>query len=166
VRSVHASERGLTSVFNLEVYARHEFFVGEERVRVHNTYGGPKLSVSSDGFATWVRVAGDSKAFARIEREGRAVHVTDIFRGSQPAGSGSQILVAGLRANGLRTGDQLVFKGIINPETLQTYSSGGDASASLLGRLGTRALGDLGLASGSAEFQMVRGKLNLVIHVL
>jgi hypothetical protein len=39
VRSVHASERGLTSVFNLEVYARHEFFVGEERVRVHNGYG-------------------------------------------------------------------------------------------------------------------------------
>jgi hypothetical protein len=35
VRSVHASERGLTSVCNLEVYARHEFFVGEERVRVH-----------------------------------------------------------------------------------------------------------------------------------
>jgi hypothetical protein len=29
----------LTSVFNLEVYARHEFFVGEERVRVHNGYG-------------------------------------------------------------------------------------------------------------------------------
>jgi hypothetical protein len=40
VRSVHASARGLTSVFNLEVYARHEFFVGEERVRVHNGYGG------------------------------------------------------------------------------------------------------------------------------
>jgi hypothetical protein len=39
VRSVHASERGLTSVFNLEVFARHEFFVGEERVRVHNGYG-------------------------------------------------------------------------------------------------------------------------------
>jgi RHS repeat-associated protein len=38
VRSVHASERGLTTVFNLEVFARHEFFVGEERVRVHNGY--------------------------------------------------------------------------------------------------------------------------------
>jgi hypothetical protein len=39
VRSVRESARGLTSVCNLEVYARHEFFVGEERVRVHNGYG-------------------------------------------------------------------------------------------------------------------------------
>jgi hypothetical protein len=38
VRSVHASEQGLTTVFNLEVFARHEFFVGEARVRVHNGY--------------------------------------------------------------------------------------------------------------------------------
>jgi hypothetical protein len=28
----------LTSVFNLEVYARHEFFVGEAGVRAHNAY--------------------------------------------------------------------------------------------------------------------------------
>jgi hypothetical protein len=35
---VHASDRGLTSVFNLEVYARHEFFVGEAGVRAHNGY--------------------------------------------------------------------------------------------------------------------------------
>jgi predicted nucleic acid-binding protein len=39
VRSVHESARGLTSVYNLEVYARHEFFVGEAGVRVHNGYG-------------------------------------------------------------------------------------------------------------------------------
>jgi hypothetical protein len=38
VRAVRGSERGLTSVFNLEVYARHEFFVGEELVRAHNGY--------------------------------------------------------------------------------------------------------------------------------
>jgi hypothetical protein len=38
VRAVRGSERGLTSVFNLEVYARHEFFVGEELVRAHNSY--------------------------------------------------------------------------------------------------------------------------------
>jgi hypothetical protein len=39
VRSVRESARGLTSVCNLEVYARHEFFVGEAGVRVHNGYG-------------------------------------------------------------------------------------------------------------------------------
>jgi hypothetical protein len=30
----------LTSVFNLEVFARHEFFVGEAGVRAHNGYSG------------------------------------------------------------------------------------------------------------------------------
>jgi hypothetical protein len=39
----------LTSVFNLEVYARHEFFVGEERVRVHNGYGSVARSASELG---------------------------------------------------------------------------------------------------------------------
>ncbi|MBL8680335.1 MAG: hypothetical protein JNK05_14255 [Myxococcales bacterium] len=40
VRSVRESARGLTSVFNLEVFARHEFFVGEAGVRAHNGYTG------------------------------------------------------------------------------------------------------------------------------
>ncbi len=47
VRGVHESGRGLTTVFNLEVFARHEFFVGEQRVRAHNTYPGAKTAQAS-----------------------------------------------------------------------------------------------------------------------
>jgi hypothetical protein len=54
VRSVHASERGLTSVFNLEVFARHEFFVGEAGVRVHNGYG----SAAGGGQGAFSRILG------------------------------------------------------------------------------------------------------------
>ena len=51
----------------------------------------PGLSVTNDGMAIWAKVAGDPKAFARIVQEPGALHVTDIFRGAQGPGSGSQI---------------------------------------------------------------------------
>lgn len=123
------------------------------------------LNVTDDGIAVWVKVASDPKAFARIERASDGLHVTDIFRGGLPAGSGSQILATGLRAGGLSSGQKLVFKGIINQETLAAYRAGESAASSLLGRLGGKALGQVGLKASSFEFQMVRGKLDLVIGI-
>jgi hypothetical protein len=43
----------LTSVCNLEVYARHEFFVGEERVRVHNGYGSAAGNAKPFAMGLW-----------------------------------------------------------------------------------------------------------------
>jgi RHS repeat-associated protein len=123
------------------------------------------LSVSNDGIATWVKVPGNEKAFARIVDEKGALHVTDIFGGGLPAGSGSQILAAGLKASGMRSGQQLVFKSVINEETLATFRAGGNAAESHLGRLGSKALGQLGLEASSFEFRMVRDKLDLAIGV-
>jgi death-on-curing family protein len=58
VRSVHASERGLASVFNLEVFARHEFFVGEAGVRAHNGYSSVARGAAElGGFARGVTAA-------------------------------------------------------------------------------------------------------------
>lgn len=127
--------------------------------------GVPGLSVSNDGIAIWAKVAGDAKASARVLQEPGALHVTDIFRGAQGAGSGSQILAAALREGGLSSGQRLVFKGIINPETLATYQAGGSAAESLLGRLGSKTLNQMGMEASSFEFQLVRGKLDLVIGV-
>ena len=76
-----------------------------------------------------------------------------------------RFLAASLREGGLSSGQQLVFKGIINPETLAAYQSGGSAAESLLGRLGSKTLGQMGMEASSFEFQMVRGKLDLVIGV-
>jgi RHS repeat-associated protein len=125
----------------------------------------PRISVAEDSMAIWAKVAGDPKAFARLVREPGALHVTDVFRGAQGPGSGSQILAAGLKAGGMSPGQQLVFKNIINEETLAAYRAGASASSSLLGRLGSKALGQLGLEASSFEFQVVRGKLDLVIGV-
>ncbi|HEY6725434.1 MAG TPA: RHS repeat-associated core domain-containing protein, partial [Polyangiaceae bacterium] len=125
----------------------------------------PVLSVSNDGIATWVKVSGDPKAFGRFERFGGVVNVTDVFRGSQPTGTGSEILVAGLRAEGFRQGEKLVFKGIINEETLAAYKAGGTAAESLLGRLGSKSLKKMGIEASSHEFQMAGDKLNMKIGV-
>ena len=87
------------------------------------------------------------------------------FRGQLPAGSGSKILSAGLQASGVKSGSTLVFEGIINPETLATYRAGAPAGESLLARLGNKALKQLGLEASSYEFQVARGKLNLIVKV-
>lgn len=123
------------------------------------------VTVSNDGIATWVKVTSDSKAMVRIEAGSSGLSVTDIFKGNLPTGSGSELLAAGLQATGLKSGGQFSFIGIINPETLAAYQSGVAASDSLLGRVGTNALGKMGLEASTIQYQMVRGKLNLVIEV-
>jgi uncharacterized Zn-binding protein involved in type VI secretion len=123
------------------------------------------IKVTNDGMATWVKVASDPKAVVRIENGYDGQLVTDIFRGNLAPGSGSKLLVEGLKSTGLRSGDKLVMKGIINPETLATYQSGGSPADALLGKVGAKAIQALGKEVSSYEFQINRGKLDLVIGV-
>jgi hypothetical protein len=69
------------------------------------------------------------------------------------------------RQQSLSAGQQLVFKCVINPETVATNQAGGSAAESLLGRLGSRTLGQLGMEASRFEFPVVRGKLDLAIGV-
>jgi RHS repeat-associated protein len=124
----------------------------------------PGLSVTNDGFATWAKVAGDPKAFARVVEGADGLHVTDVFRGSQPPGSGSQILAAALRGAGFAPGRQVIFKSIINAETLATHQAGGAAAESLLGRTGAKAIGQLGAEPTSFGFKSIGDKLSLAIR--
>ena len=123
------------------------------------------VSTSNDGIATWVRVANDPKAVVRIESGFSGQNVTDIYKGSLPSGSGSQLLATGLEATGLKSGGQFSFTGIINSETLSAYQGGVAASNSLLGKVGTNALSNMGLEASTIQYQVVRGKLNIVIGV-
>jgi hypothetical protein len=123
------------------------------------------LTVSVDGIAFWVKVAGDPKAYARILRDTDALRVTDISRGALPAGSGALILAEGLRAATLASGQRLIFSGITNAETLAHCESDLIAADSLLGRLGARALRQIGLEPVAYQFELVRGKLDLQIVV-
>jgi hypothetical protein len=104
-------------------------------------------------------------AYARILRDTDALRVTDVFRGALPAGSGSRILAEGLKGAALVSGQRLIFSGITNAETLAHYESGLIAADSLLGRLGAKALRQIGLEPVTYEFETVRGKLNLLVVV-
>jgi hypothetical protein len=86
VRSVHASEQGLTTVFNLEVFARHEFFVGEARVRVHNGYADE--AVAGLDLSRWSAGSFASKAESLVyhfRKHGREVGATSISQYLQKA---------------------------------------------------------------------------------
>jgi hypothetical protein len=93
------------------------------------------------------------------------LNVTDIYSGGLPSGSGSQMLTEGLQAAGLKSGGQFSFTGIINPETIAAYQNGVNASESLLGKVGLKAVNDLGMKATSVEYQIVHGKLGITIGV-
>ena len=122
-------------------------------------------TISNDGMATWVKVPGDPRASVRIEPGADGLKVTDIFSGSQPSGSGSDMLAAGLKKSGLKSGGKFSFTGIINPETMAAYKAGVAPTESLLGKVGLKALDKLGLEASTVEYELVRGKLALAIGV-
>lgn len=156
---------GDLQVFNLEVEGHHEYLVGGVGARVHNAYASGGITVTRDPFSIRATVAGDARAFARIEVEGSVARVTDVFRGGLPRGGGSDLVAAALRESGVGSGGQLVFSNITNASTRAAFAAGGNPATSVLGRTGTRALQQLGLQPSSFAFQEVRGKLSLVIGI-
>ena len=126
---------------------------------------GLGLNVATNGGRIAVTAAGDAAAIAEVEVANGTLTVTNIARAGLPPGSGAQMLAAALEEGGVASGQRVVFEGIMNAPTLNTYLSGGAASSSLLGRVGANALGQLGLSASSAEFQMVDGWLNLTMVV-
>jgi RHS repeat-associated protein len=123
------------------------------------------LSFTRDEFSIKAYLPSDPKVFARIVPQGNVLNVTDIFSGNLPAGSGSQLLAQTLQAAGAKSGQQIIFKGIQNVETMATFNAGGSAASSLLGHVGRNALEQLGLKAASFQFQVVKDKLELVIGV-
>lgn len=126
----------------------------------------PPLKLGSDQSSIIAKVQGAPTAHFRAEiPQPGTVNVTDIYRGELPKGTGGDFLAQALREHGAIPTDKLVFKGILNQPTLATYQAGGDAANSVLGRTGTQALEALGLKPESYVFQMVRGKLDLIIKI-
>ena len=123
------------------------------------------ITTSNDGIATWVKVSDNPKAVVRIEPTSAGLNVSDIYSGGLPSGSGSELLATGLNASGIKSGDQFTFSGVINPETLEAYKNGMVAADSLLGKVGIKALEKMELEASTVEYQIVRGKLNLIIRV-
>jgi hypothetical protein len=163
VEWVEARE-GQRTVYDLEVEQTHTFVVGKLGAWVHNTCA-ENLTVVKDGAEVLVKSTLDSKAGAQVVRMGGAVHVMDICRGGLPVGSGSEILAKALGASGVRSGEQVVFSGIMNAEAIAACQANWGGADSLLGGLGSKALGKLGLEASNFEFRMSEGWLDLIIGV-
>ncbi len=120
------------------------------------------MQLERDQFSIQAKIPGDNVAFFRATMpESGVVDVDSIFKGS--LSSGSDFLAQALKLHGTIPSKQLIFSGIVNAETREAFQRGTPAAESLLGRLGARALRELGIEPKSYRYEVVRGKLNLVI---
>lgn len=122
-----------------------------------------QVILERDEFSLQGKIVGDEAAFIRATVPEPGVVVVDsIFKGTLP--SGSDFLAEMLKSSNAIPSQKLVFSSIMNPETLEAFRRGIPAADSLLGRSGTRALENLGIEPRSYRYEVVRGKLNLVIE--
>lgn len=126
----------------------------------------PRLKLERDEFSIKASIAGDDMAFVRAEQPAPGVvDITSINRGSLPKGVAGEFLAEALRAHGAVPTKELVFSNITNEPTRSAFKLGADPAQSVLGQVGTKALESLGLKARAYRFELVKGKLNLVIEV-
>lgn len=124
------------------------------------------FSVERDEYSTTVRSRENGNAMARIEVEGGGVFkMTDVQKRDLPSGAGSDLLARALREVQAGPGNTLIIHGIINPETVTVYDAKGLPDASLLGKMSEKALMKIGLAPASMSWEIIRGKLCIVIKI-
>lgn len=121
-----------------------------------------RMVLERDEFSIQATIHSDNAAFFRATMpEPGVVDVDSIFKGSLP--SGSDFLAHALKSHNAIPSKRLVFSGIVNAETKAAFEQGIPAADSLIGRSGARALESLGIEPKSFRYEVVRGKLNLVI---
>jgi hypothetical protein len=124
----------------------------------------PELQLHRDDFSIKTTIAGNDRAWFRAEIPLKgSVHVTDLYRGDLPKGTGGKFLAESLLQHGELPTDLLVFRGVTNLPTMATYRAGTDPALSVLGKTGTEALQILGITPKSYWFNIRNGKLDLII---
>lgn len=121
--------------------------------------------VEKDDFATTVRSRQDPKALVRLETDGTNLRLTDIFRRDLPPGSGVTLLAEALRAVHAGPGFELMIHGIINEETVAAHKAEQDPRESKLGKTALRALESIGLSAHNVRWEIVRGKLCIIMDI-
>jgi hypothetical protein len=124
----------------------------------------PKLHTWRDEFSIQASIPGfpNSRFRAEIPSPG-IVHVSDIFTREAPPGTGSKFLAQALKDLNEFPTKELRFTNILEEATEKAFFAGEDASSSKLAHTATRALNKLGIEPRSYRWEVVRGKLNLVI---
>lgn len=125
-----------------------------------------RMQLERDEFSIQAKIPGDDKAWFRAELpEPGGVDVTALDKGALPDGMGGKFFAQVLKEHGAMPTKRLVLKNVINPETRAAYTQGVAAADTLLGRCAANALRELGITPKSFRFEVVRGKLNLVIEM-
>lgn len=125
----------------------------------------PEIRLSKDAFSIKGSVPGDEIARVRamVSAPGE-INVTDINRGALvPKGSGGDFLAEVLKGHNQLPTKELRFTIINNPPTIEAYQAGLHPSKSVLGECGTKALESLGIKPTSYSWQIIKGKLALII---
>lgn len=121
--------------------------------------------VEKDDFATTVKARKDPTALVRLEVDGQTLKLTDIFRRNLPPGTGVTLLAQALREVHAAPGFELTIHGIINPETVDAHKQGTNPLESKLGKTAERALAEIGLTPRNARWEIIRGKLCIVMDI-
>jgi hypothetical protein len=126
----------------------------------------PKLKLKSDEFSFQATIPGDNMAFirARMPNPG-IVEVTSFNRGALPGGAGGEFLAQTLREHNALPSKQLIFSKILNEPTLRSFKSGEEASTSVLGKAGTRALESIKMKPKAYKFELFKGRPSLIIDM-
>jgi hypothetical protein len=123
------------------------------------------ITVTADGAAILAKSRRDPAAFVRIETDGDSVRVSDVYRRPLPDGSGAILMAEGLRGAKVAPGNEVTIHDIVDPETLKSYKNKGVAADSKLGKTIQRALESIGLTPATMDWQIIRGKLAIVVKV-
>ncbi len=125
----------------------------------------PKLDLRPDSYSLQARVPGYPRSAFRMEvpEEPGKVNVTDIFSSDMPKGGGSKLLAQALRDFKELPTRQLKISSIHEPNTEAAYLAKQPPESSLLGKMATKSLKELGIEPKSYRWDVIRGKLALII---
>jgi len=125
----------------------------------------PKLKLESDEFSMKASIPGNQRTYFRAEvKSPGVVQATDLYRGELPKGAGTSFFVEALKAHGAIPTERLILKNIANPESLQAFRAGALPEDTLVAKVASKALKQLGIKPTAYRYELVGDQLNIVIE--
>ena len=124
-------------------------------------YPGPGINVSVAGGAATATMKG-RRGFATASITS-PVEVTRVFRKNCPPGSGNKLMSSAMKGAGFKPGQDLILRHIQNPETRNALKSRVPFAETLVGRMTSRAVENLGGKVRAFELTKVGNELKVTV---
>jgi len=124
-----------------------------------------RIHLVNYGHSVHANIKGDERAKVIAEGHGRDVHVTSLYRGNLPEGSGGILLARTLKGHNMIPKDKLVFPNILNDPTQEAFRRGVKPEDTVLGKTALNAFKELGLKPGPMRIYEKNEKLILELDV-